>query len=577
MANLCDHCGADNLEIDVHCVKCGKPLVSTGVHRMIGSVVLDQYEIIDVLGQGGMSVVYKARHRLTEQEVALKVLPRELAAHSQVKSRFLEEARALAALDHTNIVHLYNFGEADGCLVLAMQFVRGKTFEELILDSDRLDWRTAVGVCVDVLKALEYAHTEGIVHRDMKPSNILVRADNGAATVMDFGIAKMTKSTRLTATGQTMGTVRYMSPEQVRGKEVDVRTDIYSLGATLFEAVVGDTPFDGETHFEIMTKHLNEPPPTPSEMGAELPASLERVILKTLMKRREERFATAFLFRKALEAVLAGEEPVLERAESEQAPSRAESAPAPAPPVITARPDQATSQLAHAPTGIASSLEPVIHDENTDVVLVRSSRGPVLWISLAVMVLAAGFVVFLGTRGGADPPKQAAAGAFDAAVPAGPPEPFLVDGMHVVVDQPYEADKMRILSVTERDPEPVAEAVRASREQFLALLQKQGGGEGVVAQYVNVVVVPDTIICDRRLYESAESYDGCEKRESHYRAHERTLYVADNDRLLQVNLPSEVALQMCLDSASADCAEAFKEFERELLARRKKPKKNRRR
>ena len=232
----CPSCQAEVLDIDVKCGACGAALGATGAHRMLGQVMLGQYELVDVLGQGGMSVVFKGRHKMTEQEVALKILPPELAAHSQVKSRFLEEAKALAALDHPNIVHLYNFGQENGYFVLAMQFVAGRTWERLILEGKRLDWRTSARICIDVLRALEYAHGRGVVHRDMKPSNVLVRTHDGSATVMDFGIAKMTTSTRLTATGQTMGTARYMSPEQVRGQEVDFRTDLYSLCATLSRA-----------------------------------------------------------------------------------------------------------------------------------------------------------------------------------------------------------------------------------------------------------------------------------------------------------------------------------------------------
>src|SRR5512145_3433962 len=134
-----------------------------------------------------------------------------------------------------------------------MQFVQGQTWERVILEHGHLDWPSSLRIAVDVLRALEYAHGRGIVHRDMKPSNVLVRAHDGMATVMDFGIAKMTTSTRLTATGQTMGTVRYMSPEQVRGQEVDSRTDLYSLAVTIYESLSGETPFDGESHFEIMT------------------------------------------------------------------------------------------------------------------------------------------------------------------------------------------------------------------------------------------------------------------------------------------------------------------------------------
>jgi serine/threonine protein kinase len=300
----CPSCTADVLDIDVKCPRCGIALAATGAHRMLGQVVLSVYELVDVIGQGGMSVVYKARHKLTEQDVALKILPPELAAHSQVKSRFLEEARALAALDHPNIVHLYNFGQENQSFVLAMQFVQGKTWERMILEAKRLAWAESVKIAVDVLKALEYAHGRGVVHRDMKPSNVLVRAHDHMATVMDFGIAKMTTSTKLTATGQTMGTVRYMSPEQVRGQEVDLRTDIYSLGATMYESLVGDTPFDGTTHFEIMTKHLSEAPKRPSTLGVDLPPALEDALMRSLAKRAADRFDTARDMRLVLEAAL---------------------------------------------------------------------------------------------------------------------------------------------------------------------------------------------------------------------------------------------------------------------------------
>jgi serine/threonine protein kinase len=300
----CESCGEEISDFDIKCPECGHLQSSSGVQRMIGTVVLGQYEIVDVLGQGGMSVVYKGLHRLTEQEVALKLLPPEMALLSQVKSRFVEEAKALAQLDHPNIVHLYNFGEEDGSFVLAMQYVHGQTFERMITDADALEWTVACRVAVDVLRALEYAHGRGIIHRDMKPSNVLVREDDGAATVMDFGIAKITNSTRLTATGQTMGTVRYMSPEQVRGLSVDPRTDIYSLGATLYEAIYGDTPFDGDTHFEIMSKHLTEAPVSLRDRGVDVPITLDALILKSLGKKPDDRFADARQFRKEIEAVL---------------------------------------------------------------------------------------------------------------------------------------------------------------------------------------------------------------------------------------------------------------------------------
>ena len=300
----CPGCQAEVLDIDVRCPKCGRALGATGAHKMLGTTVLGHYQLVDVLGQGGMSVVFKGKHEMTDQEVALKILPPELAANSQVKGRFLEEAKALAALDHPNIVHLYNFGQENGCFVLAMQYVQGVTWERMILENERLDWKTSCKITCDVLRALEYAHGRGIVHRDMKPSNVLVRALDGSATVMDFGIAKMTTSTRLTATGQTMGTVRYMSPEQVRGQDVDLRTDLYSLGATLYESLTGDTPFDGSTHFEIMTKHLSEPPKRPSQLGIEVPPLVEDALMRVLAKRAEDRFESARDWRKIIEAAL---------------------------------------------------------------------------------------------------------------------------------------------------------------------------------------------------------------------------------------------------------------------------------
>jgi serine/threonine protein kinase len=399
----CPACGKDVLDIDVKCGGCGAALGASGAHRMIGTVMLGQYELVDVLGQGGMSVVFKGRHNLTNQEVALKILPPELAAYSQVKSRFLDEAKALAALDHPNIVHLYNFGQENGYFVLAMQFVQGRTWERMILEAKRLEWGASCRIAINVLRALEYAHGRGIVHRDMKPSNVLVRSRDAVATVMDFGIAKMTTSTRLTATGQTMGTVRYMSPEQVRGQEVDLRTDIYSLGATLYESLTGDTPFGGNTHFEIMTKHLSEAPRRPSKLGATMPAAVEDAVMRSLAKRPEDRFGSAREMRKQLESALRDsdlglvETQRLEwRSHEDQDDGRARGArerevlgevrPVATPVGVPTSPlpgvasrDGRTS----APAPAADELEPGARR--------RRSRAP--WIALAAVVLAGGAAV----------------------------------------------------------------------------------------------------------------------------------------------------------------------------------------
>jgi serine/threonine protein kinase len=395
----CTNCQKEVLDIDVRCPHCGTALGATGAHRMLGTVVLGQYELVDVLGQGGMSVVFKGRHKMTDQEVALKILPPELAAHSQVKSRFLEEAKALAALDHPNIVHLYNFGQENGFFVLAMQFVQGRTWERIILENKRMEWAASVRVCIDVLRALEYAHGRGVIHRDMKPSNVLVRAHDATATVMDFGIAKMTTSTKLTATGQTMGTVRYMSPEQVRGQEVDLRTDIYSLGATLYESLTGETPFDGSTHFEIMTKHLSEIPKPPSARGIEVPALVEDALMKSLQKKIGDRFENAREFRKVLEASLReGDVGLVETQKLNREVLGELRSTAPETPKSRTPPARVATAT---PTNLADELEPGVTGASPRR---KASRLP-MWLAIGGLVVAAGAVAAMLVMREDDSPK----------------------------------------------------------------------------------------------------------------------------------------------------------------------------
>ncbi|MBV8759780.1 MAG: protein kinase [Deltaproteobacteria bacterium] len=506
----CPQCQGEVFDIDVKCGHCGAALGATGAQRMIGQTVLGMYELSDVLGQGGMSVVFKAKHKMTDQEVALKILPPELAAHSQVKSRFLEEAKALAALDHPNIVHLYNFGQENGSFVLAMQYVQGKTWERVILESKRLDWKQSCRIAIDVLKALEYAHGRGIVHRDMKPSNVLVRLD-GMATVMDFGIAKMAQSTRLTATGQTMGTVRYMSPEQVRGQDVDLRTDIYSLGATLYESLVGETPFDGQTHFEIMTKHLSEAPKAPSALGVEVPYAVEEAILKSLAKKAENRFESARDMRKELEVALKENDVALH--ETQRVSRDAITIP-PKRPQTTPRPATASD--------LADQLEP--RDETPPPVAKRSMM-PV--IAIAMLVLAGGAIAAFFVLG-KKPGYQAVTRVKGADLKAGK----TINGMLVETDGALT-------------PEEVAAAYTKELGELETRADKLKAHWAVIDV---VVALPQRLLCEPSAYPVDLPPSDCKSLQA---AHaigaggKHVLYVADDKAGLDGALRQGIADAVC--------------------------------
>ncbi len=519
----CPACGKVVLDIDVQCKDCGFALSSTGAQRLIGEVVLGQYTITGILGQGGMSVVYRGKHSVTGQEVALKVLPPDLAAYRDVKDRFLEEGRALAQLDHPNIVHLYNFGSDGDSLILAMQFVRGKTWERMIMEDARLPWKRTAELTCDVSRALDYAHGRGIIHRDMKPSNVLIRELDGAGTVMDFGIAKVQSSSKLTATGQTMGTVRYMSPEQVRGKPVDERTDIYSLAITAYESVVGDTPFTGDTHFEIMTKHLSEVPVPPSQRGIEVSPAFEAVLMRAISKEPEQRQSCAREFTEQIEAALEGTE-------------------------------QAKRQ------GISLDLTMPSPTANMS----KAKRPVWLFVALALAVLSAGTVFFFVAyeegesevsvatteRAGSDssvhPTRSIKKDPLESA--------FLLPGLQLDVDERFREEGLRVVSTKPLSVESIRKMVGVSRDRYRDLSREQGWVEAEISQPLTLVLVPHSVLCNSALYEK-EGYQttGCQQ-QAWYRPIEYSLYLVppEGDKALQQALDYWVAVATCIHG-SADC------------------------
>ena len=546
----CPQCNAEVLDIDVRCNACGTALGSTGAHRMVGETILGTYELVDVLGQGGMSVVFKARHKLTDQEVALKILPPELAAHSQVKSRFLDEAKALAALDHPNIVHLYNFGQERGSFVLAMQFIHGKTWERMILEQKRLDWRVSCRMAIDVLRALEYAHGRGVIHRDMKPSNVLVRAHDGSATVMDFGIAKMTTSSKLTATGQTMGTVRYMSPEQVRGQEVDLRTDIYSLGATLYESLTGDTPFDGQTHFEIMTKHLSEPPKPPHTLGVEMPRIVEDALMHSLAKKTDDRFDSAREMRKVLEAALRDADVALvdtQRISSDIVSEVRAKSGANVEPRNLGLP--ASSRGAQA-AGEARTFDAPAPGASLELRPRRRSRWPAI---VAVLMLLTGGAV--------------GAGLWLAQRNAGYAAKTTIKDVTITAGKRFEDVHVLVETDGKIKPDDVANAYRATLKRLAA---EDPSLDAKLAVLDVIVAVPRAALCERTAYPAAPSApDDCNNvsSETAIGNHaEKRLYVVDEPGGLDRAMRDGVALAECDFQVDAQKLDHICELARKLSA-----------
>ena len=264
---------------------------------------LGPYRVTAPLGEGGMAAVYKAYQAGMDRYIALKVLPQQLAKDPAFVGRFKQEAQLLAKLQHPHILPVFDFGETEGYTYIAMPLVESGTLTDL-LTGQPLPWLQIRNIAVQIGDALDYAHSLGLVHRDVKPSNVLVDK-RGNCLLTDFGIAKLVEGTaKFTNTGGIVGTPAYMSPEQGRGDKVDARTDIYALGIMLYEMAIGRVPFDAETPIAIVFKHISDPLPLPSQINPDFPDALERVILKALAKDPNERFATAGEMVRALKAAL---------------------------------------------------------------------------------------------------------------------------------------------------------------------------------------------------------------------------------------------------------------------------------
>ncbi|MCH5195579.1 MAG: Stk1 family PASTA domain-containing Ser/Thr kinase [Oscillospiraceae bacterium] len=258
----------------------------------IGKKLDGRYELLELIGVGGMADIYRARDIQEDRIVAVKILKTEFAGSDEFLRRFRNESKAIALLSHQNIVKIYDVGFTDKVQFIVMEYVDGITLTDYIEQQGVLKWRDAVHFTVQVLKALQHAHDRGIVHRDVKSSNIMLLSD-GTIKVMDFGIARFNRENNKTVSDKTIGSVHYISPEQARGDLTDERSDIYSVGVALYEMLTGKKPFDGDTAVAIALKHMQSAPKRPSEINETIPEGIEQIVLRAMQKDPQARYQTA--------------------------------------------------------------------------------------------------------------------------------------------------------------------------------------------------------------------------------------------------------------------------------------------
>ena len=262
--------------------------------NLIGKIIGNRYEILEEVGLGGMATVYKAKDHVLNRLVAVKVLKDEFTTDTEFIKRFNTEAQAAASLSHPNIVSIYDVGHEDenNLYYIVMELVQGKTLKEIINSEGVLSWKWAVNIAMQIASALELAHKNGIVHRDIKPHNIIITED-GIAKVTDFGIAKAVSNSTITAFGTTIGSVHYFSPEQAKGGFTDAKSDLYSLGVVMYEMLTGKVPFDADTPVSVALKHMQEDPKEPIELNPEIPSAVNQIVIKAMQKEPSARYQNA--------------------------------------------------------------------------------------------------------------------------------------------------------------------------------------------------------------------------------------------------------------------------------------------
>lgn len=259
---------------------------------MEGKILGNRYELLEKIGGGGMALVYKAHCKLLNRFVAVKILRPEYTNDEEFVKRFLIEAQSVARLSHPNIVSIYDVGHEEGMHYIVMEYVQGYTLKDLIKRKGVLGWSEAVNISIQICSAIEHAHRNHIVHRDIKPHNIMI-TDDGIAKVTDFGIARAVSTSTITMAGNTVGSVHYFSPEQARGGYIGEKSDIYSMGICLYEMITGTIPFDGETPVTVALKHIQEQPTPPIDVNPSIPKPLNDLVMKAIRKEPDRRYQSA--------------------------------------------------------------------------------------------------------------------------------------------------------------------------------------------------------------------------------------------------------------------------------------------
>jgi serine/threonine-protein kinase len=361
----CPRCGKEYENANTLCPSDGAVLEKVE-DPLLGQTLADKYRIEELIAEGGMGAVYRGTHVLMDKTVAIKVLHPALAADDKIVARFSREARAASRLSHPHALSVTDFGEAEnGVVFLVMEYLKGQTLKEVIHSQGQMPLPRVIEIVRQICGALEAAHAEGVVHRDLKSDNIMLLDIGGGdwAKVLDFGIAKITEKVgqdpALTAPNLIIGTPQYMSPEQCsQAAEIDSRSDIYSFGVILYEMLVGHVPFTGESPTAIMMKHLQEPPPSVLEERNDLPAAVGRVVTRAMAKRPEDRYQTVGELAEDLTA--AAEEPVAVSASNTSPDSE----------------DRKTNRIV-VPTGSNEAPRDTANEDHDEATVVRARPEPV--------------------------------------------------------------------------------------------------------------------------------------------------------------------------------------------------------